>query len=237
MGNRPAASSPSAAGYSTYSPPLAADPVIIPTLALPQSGPPKQASIQQAASPPAVSQSSTAPVDTGAMAASEAPKDSTPAPPVPLATKVSAVEKPKPKGLSALPPPPVPIPKASNPAPSAATAPSAASAPAAGTTAVTTGDSAASSSSAAAGGPHRAELMALAARLRELLPSIEAGTDDRAPEVRDVLTSLERLPATVDDLRESQLGLLTQKIKDCPDAQIREIIKRLRKSWKDVLRS
>merc|ERR1712087_738086 len=93
-----------------------------------------------------------------------------------------------------------------------------------------------------AAGPHRAELLALASKLRVLLPSEGRSKDEslsaaQTAEICEVLTALERLPATLDDLRESQLGLLTQTVKDSPDPQIKTITRRLRKSWKEVLRN
>lgn len=172
-----------------------------------------------------------------------------------LATKASPM---KTSGGGVPPPPPVPAAPAAPPARSSLSAlpppPSAPAAPAAPRAAKpATGNAAAAVATPPSTAPHadpgglgsqRAEIVALAARLRSLMPPPETdGTGasviklEQSAEVCEVLSALERIPATLEDLKESQLGVLTQPLKDCSDPQVRALVKRLRKAWKDALRS
>jgi len=81
-----------------------------------------------------------------------------------------------------------------------------------------------------AAGPSE-ELASLAARLRDL------PADGDAAAICEVLLALERQPVTVDDLKQTQLGVLTQRFKDCPDKQVCAVVKRLRHAWKEALRN
>eukprot|EP00927_Polykrikos_kofoidii_P010284 TRINITY_DN14351_c0_g1_i1.p1 TRINITY_DN14351_c0_g1~~TRINITY_DN14351_c0_g1_i1.p1 ORF type:complete len:1866 (-),score=357.97 TRINITY_DN14351_c0_g1_i1:78-5507(-) len=77
---------------------------------------------------------------------------------------------------------------------------------------------------------HLAELTTLAERLRE------TSSDDTAA-LCDILQAMERVPATVDLLRETKLGILTQGHKDHPDKDVRMVARRLRRSWKGLEKS
>eukprot|EP00929_Paragymnodinium_shiwhaense_P020044 TRINITY_DN13488_c0_g1_i1.p1 TRINITY_DN13488_c0_g1~~TRINITY_DN13488_c0_g1_i1.p1 ORF type:complete len:1760 (-),score=495.66 TRINITY_DN13488_c0_g1_i1:80-5359(-) len=79
-------------------------------------------------------------------------------------------------------------------------------------------------------GQYLAELALLAERLR-------AVPKDDAEQLCEVLTALEKVPATVFLLRETQLGILTQPYKDHQDKAVRAVARRLRRSWKDLIQS
>ncbi|CAK0819990.1 unnamed protein product [Prorocentrum cordatum] len=74
----------------------------------------------------------------------------------------------------------------------------------------------------------REQLAALAARLRAT-PAEDAGA------VCEILEALSAVPATVALLRATQLGLLTQPLKDHADRQVRSAARRLRRGWKDIV--
>merc|ERR1712232_1536513 len=86
------------------------------------------------------------------------------------------------------------------------------------------------SAAAPATGPSE-ELASLAARLRAF------PADGDAAAICEVLLALERQPVTVDDLKQTQLGVLTQRFKDSPDKQVCAVVKRLRHAWKEALRN
>jgi len=78
---------------------------------------------------------------------------------------------------------------------------------------------------------HVRQLSELADRLRKLAD--EQSEDSVA--VCEVLEALEAAPVTVESLKETQLGLLTQAFKDSSNSEIRTAVRRLRKSWKDLV--
>lgn len=78
------------------------------------------------------------------------------------------------------------------------------------------------------------DLQTLVARLKNLPVQESAHKWDRTA-ICDVLEALEQIPLTVDDLRETKLGVLTQPYKDSPDAKVRTVARRLRKAWKSAV--
>jgi len=72
------------------------------------------------------------------------------------------------------------------------------------------------------------------AELVKKLKSLPAEAD--AAVVLELLEAIECIPLTVDDLKETQLGIITQSYKDSADQRLRAIVKRLRRNWKDILR-
>ncbi|CAK0901382.1 unnamed protein product [Prorocentrum cordatum] len=51
----------------------------------------------------------------------------------------------------------------------------------------------------------------------------------------EVLEALSAVPATVELLKETHLGVLTQPLKDHANKQVRSVAKRLRRGWKDIV--
>merc|ERR1719408_478536 len=80
------------------------------------------------------------------------------------------------------------------------------------------------------------ELDRLVTRLKSLPVNASAHKFDKAA-ICEVLEAIEKIPLTTQDLRETQLGVLTQPYKDSPDPQVQMIARRLRKSWKAVVQS
>lgn len=72
------------------------------------------------------------------------------------------------------------------------------------------------------------ELHAFAKRLRET-------PFEDAQGLCAVLEAIESVTVTVELLRDTQLGVLTQRLKDHPDRGVSAVTKRLRKNWKDVV--
>merc|ERR1712216_636117 len=85
-------------------------------------------------------------------------------------------------------------------------------------------------SSSREAGPCKPALAELVRRLR----SLPAESEPVA--ILEVLEAIECVPLTVEDLRETQLGIITQTYKDSDDQRLRAIVKRLRRSWKDMLK-
>ena len=55
------------------------------------------------------------------------------------------------------------------------------------------------------------------------LPAKETEHKQHTLAICDVLQAIERSPITMDELRETQLGVLTQPYKDSPDIQVQKI--------------
>merc|ERR1712194_414421 len=81
-----------------------------------------------------------------------------------------------------------------------------------------------------------ADLERWVARLKTLPVNSSAHKFDRAA-ICETLEAIEQIPVTMHDLRETQLGVLTQPYKDSPDIQVQTIARRLRKSWKAVVQA
>eukprot|EP00971_Amphidinium_carterae_P184421 3661365-Amphidinium_carterae.1 len=76
-----------------------------------------------------------------------------------------------------------------------------------------------------------AELHSLASQLQSMPP------DANVAHVLPLLQAIEAMPLSVEDLRATRLGVITQAFKDSPDPQVKACARRLRSGWKDMLRT
>lgn len=76
--------------------------------------------------------------------------------------------------------------------------------------------------------PRSSSLFSLAEQLQ-----LQQGDEPRR--IVEILEELERIPVTVELLRQTQLGVISQPFKDHDDADVRKVAKRLRRSWKDLI--
>ncbi|CAE7600211.1 zmpB [Symbiodinium sp. CCMP2592] len=84
-------------------------------------------------------------------------------------------------------------------------------------------------------GPAGPRLSPRSATLFRLAGELQTAPASDAPTLLGILQELERLPATVELLRQTQLGVITQPFKDHGDPEVRALAKRLRRTWKDLI--
>eukprot|EP00927_Polykrikos_kofoidii_P016823 TRINITY_DN17628_c0_g3_i1.p2 TRINITY_DN17628_c0_g3~~TRINITY_DN17628_c0_g3_i1.p2 ORF type:complete len:291 (+),score=91.28 TRINITY_DN17628_c0_g3_i1:66-875(+) len=78
----------------------------------------------------------------------------------------------------------------------------------------------------------REELLVLAARLKALNPD-DPGI---SAEAVSIMQSIARIPATPADLKATNLGVITQPFKDHKHPKVKTMARRLRNSWKELLK-
>ncbi|CAE7451616.1 unnamed protein product, partial [Symbiodinium sp. CCMP2456] len=84
-------------------------------------------------------------------------------------------------------------------------------------------------------GPAGPRLSPRSATLFRLAGELQTAPASDAATLLGILQELERLPATVELLRQTQLGVITQPFKDHGDPEVRALAKRLRRTWKDLI--
>ncbi|CAE7500851.1 Tcea1, partial [Symbiodinium pilosum] len=84
-------------------------------------------------------------------------------------------------------------------------------------------------------GPAAPQMSPRSATLFRLAGELQTAPGADTAALLGILQELERIPATVELLRRTQLGIITQPYKDHGDPEIRAIAKRLRRSWKDLI--